>query len=136
MSLKSVDTFLHKPDVGLLIIRVVVGVVMVVFGVNKFMGGQARLEGLGQAIGVFGITFWPLFWGFMAALTETVGGFLLVIGFLFRPAAFFLFFTLLVAVATKWGGPFQEMAFPLVMVALFAGLLFTGPGRFQVKAGG
>jgi RNA polymerase sigma-70 factor (ECF subfamily) len=35
-----------------------------------------------------GITFWPVLWGFMAAMSETLGGALLAAGFLTRLAAF------------------------------------------------
>lgn len=137
--LNSLAKFCDKPDFGFLVIRVVVGVLFVAAGIGKFLGGSSTLTGVGEAMGVFGINFAPLLWGVLAALTETVGGFLLIIGFLFRGAAFFLFCTMIVATALKidGGGDFvRDIGFPLVMAAISVGLMFTGPGKFAAQKGG
>lgn len=137
--LSAVSKFLDKPDLGFLIIRVVVGVIFVAAGIGKFLGGSEVLQNVGQAMGIIGISFAPVFWGFMAALVETVGGLLIIIGFLFRGSAFFLLGTMIVATAVKIssGADFvQEVGYPLVMAAITAGLLFTGPGKIAVQKGG
>jgi len=74
-------------DVALLLLRLGIGVSFVyVYGAAKLFGGPEQWTGLGQTMAVLGITFWPTFWGFMAALAEFGGGILLMLGLLFRPA--------------------------------------------------
>ncbi|WOO42383.1 DoxX family protein [Rubellicoccus peritrichatus] len=137
--LSTVSKFLDKPDFGFLIIRVIVGVIFVAAGIGKFLGGSETLEGVGQAMSIVGISFAPLFWGFLAALVETVGGLLLIVGFLFRGSAFFLLGTMIVATAVKvsTGDDFvKDIGYPLAMAAVTAGLLFTGPGKIAIQKSG
>lgn len=121
-------TFLEKyRDVGLLILRIGVGISYMYFhGWGKITGGTETWTRLGGSMEHFGITFLPNFWGFMAAIAEFVGGFCITIGLFFRPAAVLIFFTMAVAttghIVTGRGGP----AHPLKMAFVFAGLLFIG----------
>jgi putative oxidoreductase len=80
--------FLSKtyPDLGLLIIRVGLGILMIKHGWPKITGGPEKWESLGNNMSMLGITFFPIFWGLCAALAETVGGLLMGIGLFFRPA--------------------------------------------------
>lgn len=137
--LSAIAKILDKPDLGFLIVRVVAGSLFVAAGINKFLGGSSTLEQTGSAMAIFGLGFAPIFWGVLAALTETVGGALLVIGFLFRGAAFFLMMTMVVAtvfVFQKFGLDLQYLGFPLVMLAVSAGLMLTGPGKIAAQKGG
>lgn len=136
--LNAIAKFLDKPDFGFLIMRVVTGAIFVGAGISKFLGGQSALEQAGSAMAMFGLSFAPVFWGVLAALVETVGGALLVIGFLFRGAAFFLAATMVVATALKVnldGLDLISVGYPLVMLAISAGLMFTGPGRIAADKG-
>jgi putative oxidoreductase len=92
---------------------------------------------------MFGIHSHYGVFGCMSALTESLGGLLIVLGLWFRPAAFFLCGNMLVACATMWhGGPFgtqdgfgawlQGFAMPFVFGMTFLALLLLGPGRFAV----
>jgi len=121
-------------DLGLLLLRVGLGVMFVLHGYPKLLGGPERWEKLGGEVAHFGITFAPVFWGFMAGFSEAVGGVLLVIGFAFRPACLFLLATMVVATASKLDGAksFMEAAHPLELGIVFLGLLFVGPGRFSI----
>lgn len=128
--------FVNRPEVGLLILRVVTGAIFVAAGVGKFASGAETLKGVGSQLGVFGITFAPLVWGILAAASEAVGGVLLIIGAFTRWAAFFLLGTMIVAVAVKinGGGDFvKDVGYPLTMAAVSMALIFTGPGRYAIK---
>src|SRR3546814_3726868 len=68
-------------DTGLLILRVIIGLSFMMHGYPKITGGMEMWQGLGGAMNVFGIDFGAPFWGALAAFTEFLGGFLIVIGF-------------------------------------------------------
>jgi hypothetical protein len=55
---------------------------MIAYGVPKFMNGGAMPPG-GTAKEYCRARFAPVFWGFMAALTEVMGGIMIMWGFLF-----------------------------------------------------
>lgn len=129
-------------DVGLLVLRVGVGMSMFLFhGLGKLAGGQETWAKVGGAMSVFGIDFAPVFWGFMAALSESVCALLLVIGLATRPAAALMAITMMVAAATHlarpegapgagWNGASHALEFLFVSICLF----FAGPGRYSVAA--
>ncbi len=108
---------------------------MIMHGWPKLTGGVETWTKLGGAMSHLGITFLPAFWGFMAAASESVGGALLILGFLFRPATGLLFFTMLVAAFMKYrvsGGAFLEWAWPAELGIVFLSLFFIGAGRFSL----
>jgi putative oxidoreductase len=76
----------------------------------------------------------PTLWGFLAAFSEFGGGVLLILGFLFRPAATLLFCTMTVATISLYQGgqEFGMYSHPLKMAFVFFGLIFIGPGRFSI----
>ncbi len=135
---KLTFSFLDKyRDFGLLILRLGLGGMFLVFhGWPKMAAGPARWADLGGAMEAFGITFLPAFWGFMAALAETLGALLLAIGFLTRPALFFLFITMIVATAMHLnrGDGLGGSTYPIEIGIVFLALIFIGPGRFSVDA--
>ena len=133
---ESIKHFYRQRDLGLLLLRVSVGVIMIIHGVPKFLGGTTTLEEVGSAMAYLGVNYVPVFWGFMAAFSEVLGGLLLIVGFLFRPACFFLGFTMVVATLLNFsvGSDFGSItAHPLTMTFLFFSLMFIGPGRFSVQ---
>lgn len=121
-------------DLGLLILRVGVGVFMISHGLPKLMGGPVFWAKVGLSMGNLGVDFYPAIWGFMAAATETIGGLFFLIGLWYRPVCLLLAFTMAVAgtnhlaVGDGWSG--ASHAFELLFV--FIGLLFIGPGRLSV----
>ena len=120
--------------IGLLIIRIGLGVMFIYHGLPKLMGGEKTWEQLGGATKYVGIEFWPVMWGFLSAVVETFGGFLLVLGLVFRPVCLLLVVNLAVAVALNFGKGegMDGAAHAIEDAVVFAGLFFTGPGRYSV----
>jgi putative oxidoreductase len=123
-------------DAGLLFMRFGLGVIFVIHGLPKLTGGPATWRGIGQAMGNIGIHQWPEFWGFLAAVTEGLGGVLLVLGAFFRPACLLLGFTMAMATVQLMSDAkmrdFKAYSHPLKMAVVFVGLAFIGPGRFSI----
>ena len=68
-------------DVGLLILRLGFGFGFVWYhGGPKLLGGPERWTGTGDAIANFGLGGGFVFWGFLAALAEGLGGLLFALG--------------------------------------------------------
>lgn len=122
-------------DLGLLIARIGMGIGFLYYhGWDKLMGGPERWEGLGGSMSRFGIDFFPVFWGFMAAFAESIGALMIAAGFLFAPMSLIRGVTMLVAgtghIASGQGTPGH--AFKNMMI--LAAFLFTGPGKYSVDA--
>jgi putative oxidoreductase len=127
----------HRPtatDIGLLVIRVGIGIMFVIFGYPKLVGGPEKWAALGAAMGAVGITFAPAFWGFMAAVSEFVGGIALILGLLVRPFAFLLMGTMIVATTMliRGGAELIKFSHALDMAIVFAGLVVTGGGSVAI----
>ncbi len=119
-------------DLGLLLMRLGLGAMFVLHGYPKLLGGPDKWEARGKAMENLGIHFLPVAWGFMAALSETLGGLLLALGIAFRPACLFLLSTMVVASALKLkGGGLMDAAHPIELGFVFLGLLFVGPGKLS-----
>ncbi len=146
--LTSFEQKFNWPDLGLLILRVVFGAIILIFGVGKLIGGGDMLAMIGGALAKFGLTKFPMVWGLLAALTETLGGICILFGIFFRPAALLLFFNMVVATSFLWGaGPHLAsygdlLTFlgtinpPLAFCTVFLALLFTGPGKYAIQKSG
>lgn len=121
-------------DVALLFFRLIFGSFFIyVHGLPLLAGGLARWKVVGGAMRHVGITFWPGFWGFMAAFSESIGVFLLVLGLGFRPSSLLLVITMSVAALSHFrarGLGEASHAFELALV--FAVLMFVGPGKYSL----
>jgi putative oxidoreductase len=119
---------------GLLIIRVGLGIMFIYHGFPKLTGGVKSWHDLGESTKYVGIRFLPVVWGLLAAVVETFGGFLLVIGLGFRPVCLLLIINLAVAAASHFGhgDGLGGAAHAIEDAIMFAGLLFVGPGRYSV----
>jgi len=128
-------------DIGLLILRVVVGMNMLVLhGFDKITGGPEVWTKVGNNIAVLGIDFLPVVWGFLAGFAEFFCSALLVLGILHRPATVMLAFTMLVAVMMHFGSPagtsgagWSGAAHALELLAVYVGLFLMGPGKYRIK---
>jgi putative oxidoreductase len=128
-------------DLGLLVVRVGVGLSMAIFhGWGKISGGTPMWERVGGSMAHLGIDFLPVMWGFLAAFSEFGCSILLVLGFLFRPAAAMLAFTMLVAVITHLNMPpdspsagWNGASHALELGSVYLMLLLAGPGKLALS---
>lgn len=126
-------------DFGLLLLRVGIGLMFLcLYGWQKLAGGIGTWRTVGKAVSYLGIKFGYPIWGFLAAMSETVGGVCLILGFMHRPAALALSFTMFVATIWKYYpvmlGGWQNAAHPASMLCVCLALLFTGPGKYSLDA--
>jgi putative oxidoreductase len=123
-------------DYGLLALRIGYGIMYVFHGFPKISGGPERWAGVGGAISNFGIEFLPVFWGFMAAISEFFGGILLTVGFFFRPACALMAITMIVATGHHLGrgdglmGASHAIENGIVLLSL----ILIGPGKFSLDS--
>ncbi len=133
-----IKNFLNKySDAGILFLRIGIGFAFIfVHGWGKIMGGPELWGKLGGSMANMGITFAPVFWGFMASLAEFGGGILILLGLFTRPASAFLAFTMLVAFMqhTSKLDPWNRAIYPMEMFAVFMALLFIGAGKYSIDA--
>jgi putative oxidoreductase len=124
-------------NIGLLIIRLGLGMSFVVHGFPKMFGGPHVWQKVGGAMSAFGVHVAPTFWGFMAAFAELGGGILMILGFYFRPAVLSMAITMSVALRMHLskGDPFNTYSHALELAIVFVGLLFVRPGRFSLDRG-
>ena len=129
--MRSRDTLVN---VGLLVLRIGIGLIFIIHGVPKLMCGVEGWTQLGSTMSIVGISFAPAFWGFMAAATEVVGGLFIILGLLHRPVAVMLVFTMIVAVLmhVTAGDPFTVYSNALKALVVFVALAITGPGVYSV----
>jgi len=121
-------------NTGLLLLRIGLGTMFIIHGFPKLAGGPNGWTGLGGSMKVIGIDFLPIFWGFMAAATETFGGFLLIVGLFFRPVLILLIFTMIIAALVHFGkgDGLGGASHAIELGIVFFGLIFIGPGKYSV----
>jgi len=121
-------------NTGLLILRVGVGIMMMTHGFPKLAGGPTGWANLGGSMKVIGIDFLPVFWGFMAAFAEGIGGLLLVLGLFFRPINAMLVFTMIIAALVHFGkgDGLSGASHAIELGFVFLALVFIGPGKYSI----
>ena len=111
--------------------RAIVGVMIVHNGFDKI----SDIQGFSTAyVEVIGLPF-PIFFSYLAALTELVASPLLVLGLLTRPAALGLLSTMVVAIyhhvlVAGLSIPYLELS--AVYASCFLFFTVNGPGRFSI----
>lgn len=121
-----------NPDAGLLIIRVVLGIIMLYHGWPKLtdLGGWVeRFTGMGVPLPTLAVTF--------ATVAEVGGGLLLLLG-VFTDLAGLLFaidmLGAIIFVHAKNGFSVGDggVEWPLALLAMALGIALAGPGRYSV----
>ena len=125
---------------GLLIIRVVVGLYYAAHGAQKAFGwfGGGGPAGTGAFFEQIGIKPGkPM--ALLAGLGEFIGGILFLLGFLTPLAAILIIVPMIVAIKTVHGksGLFSDkggIEYNLVLIAVALGIALSGPGSISVDA--
>ena len=128
-------------DLGLLLLRVFIGVCFVTHSLGKLgLVGTGNMEGFTAWLEELGVPL-PALQARMAMASEMVGGVLLTLGFLTRPAALLLVFTMVVAGRLGHRGagylitnepPGAEYTINLAVICLAVALF--GPGALSLDA--
>ncbi|WML55374.1 DoxX family protein [Neobacillus sp. PS3-12] len=124
-------------SLGLLMIRLVIGLTFVGHGAQKLFGwfGGPGLSGFGEWLGTIGIKNGGKTWALLAGLFELIGGLLFAAGLLTWVGAILITIVMIDAIATVHGkngywltnGGFE---YNLVLIAVVIGVALIGPGDF------
>ena len=121
-------------DYAPLFVRLMLGTTLVfAHGLPKLMSPD-RWEREGALMAMFGITFAPVFWGFMAGFSEFVAGLLFWVGLAVRPASIMMMWVMFVAMLRNvlagrlGGGDVHPWDFTAGLVAL----LILGAGAYSL----
>ncbi len=119
---------------GLLIMRIGLGAMLILHGKDKLMGGPDVWTELGHAMGKLHIHFLPAFWGFMCAITETIGGLFCMLGLWFRPVCLLLVINFIVATIFHYTtlSKIGDASHAIELACTFFGLMFLGAGVYSV----
>lgn len=122
-------------DLGLLILRVGIGVMFILHGWPKLFGGIEKWEKIGAKMSLIGIDFAPVFWGLCASIAEVLGGLLIALGLLFKPSTLLLAFTMLIASIyhLSEGDGIMGSSHSIESLILFISLFFIGPGKYRLQ---
>ena len=118
-------------DAGLLLFRVFAGLALAWgHGINKLPPSEGFTAGVAE----MGFPA-PLLFAWAAGLAEFVGGHLIALGLLTRPASLFAAATMCVAAFVRQAGdPFTDVEKALLFLAAAVLLMLTGAGRYSVDA--
>lgn len=125
------------PDLGLLLIRLMLGAVFLFHGAQKLFGvfDGPGLSGFSGALESMGFPL-PMVGAVCAALAEFVGGLALVTGLFMRPIIVTTAFTMFVAAFKVHGGAFSAanngMEYALTLAVVTTGLFLTGSGKYAL----
>ncbi len=120
-------------NLGLLVLRIGLGLTFVIIhGGPKLFGGVEAWQDVGSAMTlIFGIETGLVYFGFLAAISEFIGGICLMLGLFFRPALVFLTGTMVVA-TLKHVQAGEAFSYPLEMAIVFGSLFIIGPGSIAL----
>jgi putative oxidoreductase len=131
---------LRNPDLGLLLIRSIVGIVGIFHGAQKLFGlfGGYGLRGTAGFMREGGFPV-PMGSALAIGITEFFGGILIVLGLFMRPAALAFSFGMFVAAIVVHRHAFDlnndppGMEYALTLAIVLLGLFLTGSGRFSIS---
>jgi len=124
--------FLNRlQPLGLLVLRLALGVIMVAHGWQKIADHMHGITGMMHQLGL------PPFMAYLVVAAEFGGGILILVGFLTRLAAFAIFIDMLVAILKVHlpHGLFASnggLEFPLACAAIAFALIFSGAGPIAI----
>jgi len=131
------DSTISARDIGWAILRVAVGAMFITHGYGKIFGetadGTSRMVTFASSVASMGFPSPELF-AWVAALSELIGGSLIVIGLFTRFASLFAASTMLVAAYSHLDEGYKGMELPMLFGVVFVVLLVAGSGRFSFDA--
>ena len=123
-------------------IRLALGAVMFAHGAQKVLGsfGGSGFNAFISGNTPFSFMRPTWVWLAAAALSELVGGLLLIFGFLTRVGAFFIACTMLTAIiGVHWSGGFfasnRGYEYPLALLGMAIALMVSGGGQASIDKG-
>lgn len=126
---------MHNPDVGKLILRLTLGVLMLFHGLAKLSGGIAGIQGMLANVGL------PQFIGYGVFVGEIIAPLMLIVGFYSRVGAGLIAVNMLFAIGlahtadifalSGHGGWRLELQGFFLFTAV--ALIFLGPGKYKWK---
>ena len=121
-------------NTGILLVRIGLGIMFIMHGYPKLLGGPSMWENIGGAMGQIGITALPTLWGLLAALAETAGGICFLLGLFFRPVALIMTFNMIIAALHHLGAGegLQGASHAIEIGIVFLGFALIGPGKYSV----
>lgn len=123
---------MQSSALGWTLIRVFFGLnLSIAYGREKLFGGI--MQPFTEAVGALGFPF-PGFFAWCAGLSEFVGGILVAIGFLTRPAAAVASVTMMVAIYSNYNGTFLAIEPPLHFLVVMLTAVLVGGGPFSLDA--
>lgn len=116
-------------DIGLTILRVGAGLLMLsLHGMGKFPISEQLIQGVAS----LGFPL-PTFFAWAAASAELVGGLFLVLGFLTRPSAFILGFTMFIAAfGMHINDPWSTKELSVLYLIISIVFITRGASRFSI----
>ena len=125
-------------NIAILVLRICLGAIFVGHGMQKVFGafGGPGISGFSQMLS--GLGFAPaVFWAYLAAYTELIGGLLIVFGICTRFAALFIFILIIVATLKVHllkgffmaNGGFE---YNLLIIGVCIALAVLGGGKFSI----
>jgi putative oxidoreductase len=124
-----------QSDLGKLILRIVLGVLVLLHGIAKLKGGVGPIEGMVTAHGL------PAYVAYGALVGEVLGPLLLLVGFYARIGAALIAINMMFAFALVHMGQFGQFTdqggWALELQAMYLGtalaLVLLGPGRYSAN---
>lgn len=124
-----------QSDLGKLILRIALGVLVLLHGIAKLKGGVGPIEGMVTAHG------WPAYLAYGALIGEVLGPLLLLVGFYARIGAVLIAINMLFAFALAHMGQLTQLneqgGWALELQGMFlataVALALLGPGRYSAN---
>jgi putative oxidoreductase len=131
-----VDTTTRALSTAILLLRIMAGLILFVGGVGKVMGWFGGF-GMPATLEMFKTNLHlSASWTYLSSYTEFVGGFLIIIGFLTRFAAFALVINMLTATLLSGFKNFfmGGAAYPCLLFVIFLAIVLSGPMDYSIDA--
>jgi putative oxidoreductase len=121
-------------NLSILLLRCTVGFILFVAGAGKLFSWFGGF-GMKTTIQYYSLSGISEFFTYVSAYTEFIGGLLLIIGLLTRPAAFAVLINMIVATYVMWPKGFVTgAAYPFSLTISALVILLTGPMTYSIDA--